>query len=152
MSSGLRACLEIRGTATMPPDRWVAVVPSVFIDEVPNRSLFTSLAGHYLPWLDLQPLFPSRGVPADATQGTKKSYEEWGGAAYDASWLTYQEFVTAVEHMSDAIAELERRQGREASSLLRLHQGVSIDAIIAFLAVYHSHGFETRIVFWFTPV
>ena len=152
MSHGIEAGLEIRGTDIMPPAVWYDIVPSVEIDEVPNRTLFTSLGGHYLPWLGLEPLVPVRGLPADVTQPLKERYDAWGGAAYDASWVTYEELVAAVEHMTTALAHLERHQDMDAPTLLRLHRGVSIDAVIAFLSVYHSRGFETRLVFWFTPI
>lgn len=153
MSHGIRAGLEIRGTVLMPPASWLAVVPCVDVDEVPNRALFTSLAGHELAWLDLQPLLPARGLPPDVTPALREQYEAWGGSAYDATWLSYEELVTAIKRMTAAyIAKGGTHTGGESGQLPLRQRGASIDAVVAFLAVYHSRGFETRMVFWFTPV
>jgi hypothetical protein len=87
VSHGIKAGLEIRGTEGTPPATWHAVVPSVDVDEVPNRTLFALLAG-YPSRLGLEPLLPLRGLPEDMTQPIKESYDEWGDVAYDASWVS----------------------------------------------------------------
>ena len=151
MSRGIKAGLEIRGTEGASPATWHAVIPSVDVDEVPNRTLFALLAG-YPSRLGLKPLLPLRGLPENVTQPIKESYDEWGDAVYDASWVSYKELVATVERLTAAIEDLARGQGMDEHNLLRLHRGVSIDAVIAFLGVYHARGFETRMVFWFTSL
>jgi hypothetical protein len=151
MSSGMEAGLEMRGTANIPPATWQAVVPSVDIDEVPNRTIFALLAG-YPSTLGLDPLFSRRGLPQDVTREIKERYEGWGGAAHDASWVTYTELRETLACLTAVLEDSARRQTLAADDLLKIRRGVSIVAVSAFLEVYHQHGFETRMVFWFTPV
>jgi hypothetical protein len=147
----MEAGLEIRGTANMPPATWQAVVPFVDVNEVPNRTIFALLAG-YASALSLGPLFSRRGLPHDVTRDIKERYEGWGGAAYDASWVSYEELRATIARLTAVIEESARRQALCADDLLRLRRGVSISAVTAFLEVYDQHGFETRMVFWFTPI
>lgn len=151
MSQGIRVGLEIRGTELMPPATWHAVVPSVDVDQVPNRTFFALLAGHPSR-LRLEPLLALRGLPVDVTQQLKDAHDAWGSLAYDANWVCYEELVATGERMTAAIEIEARSTGRDALKLLRLHRDVSIDAIIAYLGVYHAYGFETRLVFWFTSM
>lgn len=151
MSSGFGAGLEIRGTEAMPPATWHAVVPSVDVDEVPNRTLFALLTGHPSR-LCLASQLTARGLPTDVTRQVKDAYNKWAGMAYDASWVSYTELVATVERLTAAIEDEARSQGVDTHDLLYLHRGVSIDAVCAFLSAYHTHGFETRMVFWFTPI
>jgi hypothetical protein len=151
MSNGIEAGLEIRGTEAVPPTTWLPVVPSVDIDEVPNRSLFALLAG-YPSRLGLEPGLRLRGLPSDLTRPIHERYNAWGGSAFDASWVNYEELVAAVQRMAAAVNEVAQRRGFATEDNSRLHRGVSIDAVIAFLGVYHARGFATRMIFWFTPI
>ncbi len=151
MSSGIHAGLEIRGTASMPPATWIPIVPSIDVDELPNRTLFALLAGHPSR-LQLEPLLTQRGLPSDVTRPIKEAFDSWGELAYDASWVSYEELVHVIDCMMAALEHEAHEQGFALHDLLRIHRSVSIDAVVAFLAVYHAHGFETRMVLWSTPI
>jgi hypothetical protein len=151
MSSGIRAGLEIRDSAAMPHAIWIAVAPSIEVDEVPNRTVFTLLAGYPSRW-GLEPLIPLRGLPPDLTPPIQDLYDEWGGSAFDASWVSYQELAATVERLTTTIEVFAKDQGHAEQDVVQLHRGISIDAVIAFLGVYHTRGFATRMVFWFTPI
>lgn len=151
MSGGIRAGLEIRGHDGTPPASWYAVAPSVHVDDVPNRTFFAVLAGHPSR-LGLEPLLSLRGLPGDVPLEIRKLYDDWGGEAFDASWVSYDELVTVRQRVTSAIEDVARKHDVDAGNLLKLHVGVSIEAVIAFLGICQAHGFETRMVFWFTPI
>jgi hypothetical protein len=71
----------------MPPATWLAVIPPVDVDEVPNRTIFTLLAG-YPTSLGAAPVVPLRGLPSDLTGPIQKLYNAWGGSAFDAGWVS----------------------------------------------------------------
>jgi hypothetical protein len=156
VSSGISAGLEIRETAKVPfPSNssesiipWFAIAPSIYINWVENRTLFNLLTGHP-SWLGIEPPIPARGVPKDVTRDLRAQYDEWNGLAFDASWIP---LVMVVERITTAIKAMADAEGRDTEELLKLHRSVHIDAIIAFLTVYQERGFDTRIVFWATPV
>lgn len=150
MSNGIRAGLEVRRKA-VPPGAWSAIVPSIDVDEVPNRTLFALLAG-YPSRLGLEPNFSLRGLPSDVTRRIKELYDEWDGDVHDASWVSYEELVATVERMTAVIEETARNQGIDVHELRQLHCSIGIDAVIAFLSIYCAYGYEARMVFWFTPL
>ena len=109
------------------------------------------LAGHP-SWLGIEPPIPARGVPEDVTRDVRAQYHEWNGLAFDASWVTLDELVMVVGRITTAVEAMADAKGQDTEELLKLHQSIHIDAIIAFLTVYQERGFGTRIVFWATPV
>jgi hypothetical protein len=151
MSSGIRAGLEVRGTESMPPATWLAVALSVAVDEVPNRALFALLAGYPSP-LGIDPVVSLRGLPRDLTRRLQELYDEWGDAAFDASWVSFEELRATAQRLTKAIEELAQKKSIAVDDFVRLQRGVSIDAVIAFLGVYDARGFDTRMVFWSTPI
>ncbi len=62
-------------------------------DDVRNYTMFHTLAGvrYRHDKLDLQPLFPPRGVPADACEEYRDHIEANNGDAHSASWITLVE-------------------------------------------------------------
>ena len=151
MSSGIRASLEIRGTDVMPPNTWMAVAPSVDVDEAPNRTIFALLAG-YPSALHLAPILQLRGLPVDATGPVREQFSSWGDSTFEPSWVTYQELVGMVEYATKTLEDIALHRGAPFEDLLRHQRGVSLDAVIAFLGVYSARGYEARMVFWFTQV
>jgi hypothetical protein len=151
MSSGIEAGLEVCGTESMLPVQWLAVAPSVLVDEVPNRTIFTLLAGHRSE-LGIDPVVPLRGLPRDVSKPIQELYDAWGGTAFDASWVTFEEIMATVERLTRALEELSQQNQMAPNEFIRLHRGISIDGVLAFLSVYQARGFNTRLVFWFTPI
>lgn len=148
MSQGIRAGLEVRPEGEK---RWIAVVPSVDVDEVSNRTVFTLLAGHPST-LGVQPVVPVRGLPDDLSSPIRTLHDRWHGAASEASWVTLDELSDTLQQLTTRIAELSTQAGIPTADFMRQHRGVSMDAVIAFLGVYQSHGFDVRLVFWSTPI
>jgi hypothetical protein len=159
VSSGMSAGLEIRETErvplpsyrTGPIDTWFAVAPSIYINWVENRTLFNLLSGH-ASWLGIEPPISARGMPEDATREVRARYDEWNGLAFDAGWVTLDELVLVVGRLTTALSAMANADGQDINELLKLHRSICIDAVIAFLTVYQGRGFDTRIVFWTTPV
>ncbi len=67
-----------------------------------------------------------------------------------ATWLGYTELVTAIQRLTIALRCAARNHDGDEQALLALHTSVSMQAIVAYLAVYHAHEHKTRLVFWFT--
>jgi hypothetical protein len=158
VSAGLRAGLEVREAmrAPLPPRSeparaWDAAAPAVDIDRVENRLLFALLAGQPTI-LGIGALLPSRGLPEDVSQEVRDQHDSWHGLAFDASWVTLDELVSVTEQLTATLKGLASAQGQPAEAFLSLHRSVTIDAVIAFLAVYQAHGCDTRMVFWSTPI
>lgn len=144
MSDGIRVSLE-----GMPSDAsigWIALAPSVDVNDHRNRLIFTVIYGN--PWdPSIRGIAPPRGLPSDVTHTVRALYEEWGTLASVASWISLAELRTAVERISD------RAVGTSNPGLYLLqHLSIDIQAILAYLEVYSSAGYATRIVFWFTDI
>lgn len=151
MSHGIQAGLEIRVSSFIDSAVWRAIAPSIDVDEIANRTLFALLVGR-VSWLNLEPGTNLRGLPGDVTIAVKAQYEAWNGGAYDASWVSYEELLAIAGQLSKALEDLAAGDRSELIQLLDQHCGVSIDAILAFMAVHHGRGIQTRMVFWFTPI
>lgn len=148
MSEGIHAGLEVRAHRHT---QWTVVVPSVDVDEVANRTIFTLLAGQPST-LGVQPVVPMRGLPSDLSAAIRTLHNQWGGTTSQANWVTLGEVSVTIQQLTARIAELSTQAGVPVDDFLRQHRGVSIDAVVAFLRVYESHGFDARLVFWLTPL
>jgi len=84
MSEGIHAGLEVRARGHK---QWTAVVPSVDVDEVANRTIFTLLAGKSST-LGVQPVVPIRGLPSDLSATIRTLHNQWGGTTSQANWVT----------------------------------------------------------------
>jgi len=150
MSNGIRAALEARRIQPPPSTGWWAIARDVDVDDYRNRLLFTTLAGESTVFGG-EPITAPRGLPNDVTIDVKILYEEWGSAAENVSWASYAELVTAVERIH-IIASSVRDSGMDGQMFLAQNIGVSVRAVVAYLAAYQDNGYDTRIVFWFTPL
>ncbi len=84
------------------------------------------------------------------TDAVRDFYARGGTATWDANWLGYTELVTAIQRLTIAVRCAAREHDGDEQALLALHTSVSMQAILAYLAVYHAHDHGTRLVFWFT--
>ena len=129
---------------------WWLAAADVYVDEPSNRLLFTSLTGESTG-LGIEPVAPLRGLPHDVTTSVRTAYHEWASAALAVSWVTYPELLEAVERVRASIDGRPAAE-RQKEQFHANQIGVSIQAVLSYMAVYATHGFETRLIFWTTPI
>lgn len=97
-----------------------------------NRSygFFGILAGVRQPALKM---FEPRGVPDDLSLFTKLEHRDWQGDAHNESWLTAEEFRTAIQRRIDIAPNL--------TPDLIACKG-TLDALV-------NANIDSRVVFWF---
>lgn len=92
-----------------------------------NYRLFAHMAGVRGEGI-ITPVVEPRGFPEDAGYRLKSDYKTWGEDAHTASWLTFEEFYSAVG-----------KAGQPDDAV----------AVAAMLASLQKCGVESRVVFWF---
>jgi len=148
MSGGIRAALEARLTSNSRDSHWWLLADEVYVDEPANRLLFAVLAGE--PTIvPIDPPVPVRGLPNDVTSKVKASHADWRASTTVVNWVSYRELVATVEQFKTWIV---RNPEELKSSLVANQIGTSIDAILSYLAVFEANYFETRLIFWMTPI
>lgn len=106
---------------------------------------------------EIKPIAELRGIPDDASLGTKDNYEAWEGDAHSASWLTLDELL-AVDYgqfIEDRRCMKQTGQYWDGAATCEPGEG-KCETLSDFLGGYflkllHSlkdQGVE-RIVFWF---
>jgi hypothetical protein len=149
MSHGIRASLEARRRAPDPEESWWPLAVDIDVEDYRNRLLFTALAGEPTIF-NIEPGAPPRGLPDDATSAVRRLYSTWEKAAWAASWVSYAELVTLIERRDTALRTAARANDGDEHALLAQHTSVSMQAILAYLAVYQASGYDVRLIFWFT--
>lgn len=149
MSHGIHGGVEARRRESRIVKGWIPVATNGFIDDYRNRLAFAMVAGQPTV-IGYKIVSEPRGLPPDVTS-VRAEYDLGGESNWDATWVTFAELTAAIEWTK---AEAERRgaSGGSADTFLDHYLGVTLQAVHSFMGVYEANGFETRLVFWFTPV
>ncbi len=73
-----------------------------------------------------------------------------GASGRGDSWISYAELAREVQNLRDYCCSLADEQNR--SDVLKNQISVPMLALLAYLQVFEAHGYETRTIFWFTPL
>ncbi len=150
MGYGIRASLEAQRIQPPPSTGWWSIARDIDVDDYHNHLLFAILAGEPTVF-DIEPIAAPRGLPDDVTTDVKTVYEEWRSVAWDVSWVSYAELLTAMARIH-TIAGSIRDSGMDERMFLAQNIGVSVQAIISYLTSYQDNGYDTRMLFWFVPL
>lgn len=159
MSRGIHAVLEARQLREDGASGWWTLASDPDIDWHPNKVLFGLLArdpgDDYASYLaqtfdlhGLEVIAGPRGVPTDSSLTMDTLREQWGDSAEDVSWVTCDELASTVERLH---AAFRQTKGINHDLSVVFDVGVSVRAILAYLAVYQANGYETRIIFFTAP-
>jgi hypothetical protein len=151
VSHGIRAALEGRQLDPLDPSiYWSVLALDVDVSDYRNRVLFATLVGGLKTIRIEQPITAPRGLPNDVSPSVREQFEQWGPEAWDVSWVSYDEFLAAVQRLHSYAASMYEEWERR--TFLANHLGIAPQAILAFLKVYEDYGYATRLVFWSTPL
>ncbi len=89
----------------------------------------------------IKPLFPLRGLPGDLTLETYNNYKQWGGEAFDVSWLTTQEFGQCLDAVDSIV--------KEECSCVEDDWLKNYTYIYRCMKESEDEGEPARIIFWF---
>jgi hypothetical protein len=149
MSHGIHGGVEARRREEPIAGGWIPVATNVFVDDYRNRIAFAMLAGQPTV-IGYKIVSGPRGLPLDVTS-VRAEYDLGAESNWDATWVTFAE-LTAVIEWTKAEADRRGSSGGSATEFLDHYLGVTLQAVHSFMGIYEANGFETRLVFWFTPV